>query len=159
MKYFTIKELCKSKTYPHLVEIPAQGSAEYMNLENLCNGLLDPVREYLGRPVNVSSGYRGTRLNNAVGGSKSSNHKLGYAADLTTGKGGRDNLLIVYAILELGLDFDELIIEKGTVTSPRWIHVAFRKTGNRRKFLYTPDGKTYKRLKATKTLKGWSLTY
>lgn len=44
--------------------------------------VLQCIREHFGRPVHITSGYRTAARNAAVGGSKSSQHLLGRAADL-----------------------------------------------------------------------------
>lgn len=43
--------------------------------------LLQCIREHFGKPVHITSGYRTAEHNAAVGGSKSSQHLLGRAAD------------------------------------------------------------------------------
>ena len=43
--------------------------------------VLQCIREHFGKPVHITSGYRTTEHNAAVGGSKSSQHLLGRAAD------------------------------------------------------------------------------
>lgn len=152
MTYFTVNELCCSSSHPSLVKIPEEGSAEYNNIKNLIENLLDLVRAALGQPITVTSGYRPTALNKAVGGSKTSNHLYGYAADCHTGNNGTDNVKIVEALLSLKIPFDECIVEKavfkkdGTLSSCKWVHLALRPSGNRSKLLYT-DGKTYHPLK------------
>lgn len=146
--WFKLSEFAVSSSYPHLVEQPKGVVAS--NLNNLINKLLDPVRSKIGMPITVTSGYRPPKLNNAVHGAKNSNHLHGYAADLKTGNGSSDNLKIVYAIFDLKLDYDEIIIEKGTLEKPQWIHVALKPSGNRKKFMYSPDGRTYKQLKLEK---------
>lgn len=153
MKYFSIRELCVSSSYPHLVRIPIEGSTIYSNLKNLIECLLDPIREKLGKPIIVTSGYRHPKLNKAVGGSKTSNHLYGYAADIHTGNNGTDNVKIVEALLELNIPFDECICEGSVfnkdneLVSCKWIHVALRPNNNRNKLLYTTDLKNYYRLK------------
>lgn len=132
-----------SGSYPKLVEIPAHGSQIEQNLTYLIEKLLDPIREKIGKPMRVTSGYRPNRLNTAVKGAKNSNHLYGYAADVMTGNGGADNLQIVYALLDLGIPFDECIIERGTLQKPQWIHLAVKKSGNRKRFSYSPSANTY----------------
>lgn len=155
MKYFTINELCVSGSYPKLVVVPKEGTTEYANLKNLIEKLLDPVREKLGKPIRVTSGYRPARLNAAVGGASNSNHLFGNAADIHTGNDSTDNVSIATALLSLGIPFDELICEgavfnkAGELVSCKWVHVALRQNNNRRKFLYTVDFKTYHPLKKT----------
>lgn len=149
MKYFTIKELCVSGSYPSLVEIPKQGTLIYNNLVKLVDKLLDPIREKLGKPITVTSGYRSEKLNNAVGGSKTSAHKLGLAADIHTGNNSNDNLKIVSTILEHNIDFDQIIIEYptfnslGEITAAKWIHVGLSGATNRKQVLYYYNKKYY----------------
>lgn len=149
MKYFSVPELCISSSHPSLVKIPEEGSVEYSNLVNLIENLLDPIRTALGQPITVSSGYRPTALNKAVGGSKTSNHLYGYAADCHS----TDNVKIIETLLSLGTTFDECIAEKavfnkdGTLLSCKWVHLALRQSGNRSKLLFTTDGKNYHPLK------------
>lgn len=149
MTYFTVNELCCSTSHPSLVEIPEEGSVEYSNLVNLIENLLDPIRTALGQPITVSSGYRTTALNKAVGGSKTSNHVTGCAADCHS----TDNVKIIEALLSLNIPFDENIAEgavfnkDGTLSSCKWVHLALRPENNRSKLLYTADGRTYHPLK------------
>ena len=153
MRYFTVKELCVSDNHPKLVVVPKEGTAEYTNIVSLIENLLDPVREKTGKPIRVSSGYRPPALNKAVGGSSTSNHVRGCAADCTTGSTSADNLLMVRALIELGIRYDECIIEgatfngQGEITGAKWIHLAYRKGANRRKLLWTKNFKDYYRVK------------
>ena len=52
------------------------------NLGTLCVHVLDPIREKVGLPIHVSSGFRGSGHNATVGGVKGSQHMLGKAADI-----------------------------------------------------------------------------
>ena len=153
MKFFTVSELCVSGTYPKLVVVPKKGTPEYTNIVNLIENLLDPIREKVGKPIRVSSGYRPEALNKAVGGSPTSNHRYARAADCTTGSTAADNLLMVRALIELGIKYDECIIEgatfnsQGEIIGAKWIHLAYRQDYNRRKLLWTKDMKTYNQVK------------
>src|SRR5574343_627287 len=44
---------------------------------------MERVRSILGKPIKVTSGYRGPKLNAAIGGAKSSAHMSGLACDFT----------------------------------------------------------------------------
>lgn len=151
--YFTVSELCCSGSYPKLVQIAKEGSTEYNNIMNLINKLLNPLRERLGKPIKVTSGYRPLALNKAVGGAPNSNHLYGCAADIHTGNDSSDNVSIVTSLLSLNIPYDEVICEgaifnkNGELVSCKWVHVALRQTNNRRKFLYTVDFKHYYPLK------------
>lgn len=84
MKYFTINELTRSATAARLGIDNTPTPAVKKNLEKLINEVLDPLREAWGAPIIVTSGYRSPKLNKAVGGSKTSQHVLGQAADIKT---------------------------------------------------------------------------
>lgn len=150
LKYFSIKELCVSRSYPKLVEVPEEGTTVFNNIVFLIEGLLDPVREKLGKPIIVTSGWRPTKLNKAVGGSPTSNHLYGCAADVHI-KG--NNVEIIEALISLGIPYDECIAEHavfdkdGVLVGCEWVHLALRTSNNRNKFIYTSDMKTYHRLK------------
>ena len=84
MKYFSINELTRSATAARLGIDNSPTTAVKKNLEKLINEVLDPLREAWGAPIIVTSGYRSPKLNKAVGGSKTSQHVLGQAADIKT---------------------------------------------------------------------------
>lgn len=97
-------------------------SAIVAELQRLAREILQPLRDHLGRPVVVSSGYRSPALNRAVGGSPNSAHMQGRAADITVpGVKPRE---VCLAIVELGLPFDQVILEGGS-----WCHVAIAGDG------------------------------
>jgi len=122
-KYFTLKELCASETAERkgIDNFPTFEIAAH--LEELADNLLDPLRVAWGGPIRVTSGYRCTKLNTAVGGVSTSAHKTGYAADLIDPKGRTERLIEFarqWAILNK-IRFDQLIREtdkKGSV----WLH-------------------------------------
>lgn len=75
-------------------------------LQILVQFFLDPLRKHLDRPVRVTSGYRAAQVNQAIGGSKTSRHMTGEAADFKVNL-SHDELLS--EITSLGLSFDQLI--------------------------------------------------
>lgn len=122
MKYFTIKELCKSSTATKKGIDNSPNSEIINNLEQLVDNILDPLREKYGKPIHVNSGYRCPALNKAVNGSKTSHHLLGLAADITAGSVAKNKLLF-NLIIEMDLPYDQLIDEKKF----SWVHVSFSK--------------------------------
>lgn len=135
MKYFTIKELCASDTARRRgIENKPTPEIE-RNLTALVDNILDPLREVWGGPIIVNSGYRCDELNRAVGGVRSSQHRLGQAADLDVGSRA-DNMKLFNLIEELDLPFDQLCFEKGnTAVGPDWVHVSYSPR-NRREIKY-----------------------
>ena len=120
MKYFTIEELCKSDIAKKKRINNVPNSEIINNLEQLIINILDPLREEYGNPIIINSGYRCPELNKAVGGSKTSHHMLGYAADITAGNPSKNKILFEL-IQKLDLPFDQLIDEKKF----SWVHVSY----------------------------------
>ena len=88
------------------------------NLERLCQQVLEPLRLTLNAPIQVNSSYRCFRVNQSVGGSATSQHMVGQAADIVVN--GKDVETVFQTIRATGLPFDQLIQE-----FDHWIHVSF----------------------------------
>ena len=97
------------------------------NLRLLCENVLQPLRDKYGKSINITSGYRSPKLNKAIGGSSTSSHCFGQAADIQVDK---KDYLKVWEILKT-LPFDQIIFEFGTESAPDWIHVSFVQGKNR----------------------------
>ena len=126
MKYFTISELTRSDTasIKKIDNTPNKEITEH--LIELVEKLLDPLRsdwaEYcdvnrLGNPaISVNSGYRCNELNKAVGGSLTSAHLTGYAADLQNVSGSREEFYQFLLNFLKDRNFDECFIEKSSTS-------------------------------------------
>jgi uncharacterized protein YcbK (DUF882 family) len=103
------------------------------NLEKLCVNVLQPIRDALPNGViRVSSGYRCQRLNEKVGGKPTSQHLTGRASDVQYFENGKmHNQYIIDKIRELGIEFDQCILE--TSGTSEWVHVSFHDGKNRNK--------------------------
>ena len=121
-KYFTIAEMVRSETADRRAIDNRLPKALICNVNGLIDNVLDPLREAYGKPVTVTSGYRCESLNKAVGGSKTSEHMKGMAADIVgTPNTKSENRRLFYLIQELGLPFTQLIDEKNF----SWVHVSY----------------------------------
>ena len=103
------------------------------NLEHLVKYQMQPFRDYVGRPVTVTSGFRSASVNSEVGGSKTSDHLKGFANDWHIK--GMDIEDAMKAFIASGVPFDQVIIErKKKINEPEivWIHSSLRKSNNRR---------------------------
>ena len=130
MKYFTLKELTRSVTAKNKGIDNTPGEVEKNNLIALVENVLDPLREAWGQPIIITSGYRCPALNRAVGGSATSQHVTGEAADIrTVSDTVEDNKALYELIRVLNLPIDQCINEYGY----DWIHVSYSPK-NRRKF-------------------------
>ena len=147
MKYFAFREFERSETAERMKidnRLPELVEAHVVELVDI---LLDPLREAWGGPLVVTSGYRCPELNKAVGGSETSAHTAGWAADLVPGDGREVQELVNFAVEWLtatGLPFDQMIFERSG--GSRWLHVGIRnlKGLQRKQMLLYENGKYYK---------------
>lgn len=95
------------------------------NLQQLCIHVLEPLRTHFNTPIVISSGYRSPTLNMAVGGSPTSQHITGEAADIRIPSEAAGKEWFKW-IMDNCL-FHQLIWEKDTPQSTHhWIHVSYR---------------------------------
>lgn len=116
-KYFYLSEFCRSDwaarrgividPAPHIVD----------NLRNLVQHVLDPLRIEVG-PIMISSGYRPIVVNEGIGGSRTSQHVMGQAADIISHRMPPRQLFDT--IRRMRLPFDQVIEEFG-----QWTHVSY----------------------------------
>jgi len=130
---FTLDELTKSDTATRL-GIDNQPTPEQLEcLRALAHNILQPVREHFNKSTEVSSGLRGDVLNKKIGGSKTSQHCFGEAADFTV-KGVPHHIVAEW--IRDNLNFDQLILEfYDEKTQTGWIHCSFKVSGNRKSVL------------------------
>lgn len=131
---FTLEELTKTST--GIDNIPNDEQIE--NLKELADNVLQPLRKMYGHAITVNSGFRSFEVNKKVGGSKTSSHRKGEAADIDCS----DNAGI-FKLLRNHFDFDQLIWERGNDDSPDWVHVSYRRKNNRRQILRMINGSYY----------------
>lgn len=138
MKYFSIKEMCKSSTAKKL-NIDNTPSAEIeKNLTVLIEQCLDPIREAFGGPIMITSGYRCPQLNAASGGSPMSHHTKGFAADIDT----NENKKLWNTIVSGDFKWTQLINEyPDNDGDPSWIHVSYDPNNLKCEILECNNGK------------------
>jgi hypothetical protein len=117
---FTLAELTSSSFASRhgINNVPADHEV-LANLHVLARGL-ERVREAVGRPVIVTSGYRSPKVNAGIGGSKTSAHMRGLAADIKVQGMTALELANEIAVHRREIDYDQLIEEFGA-----WVHIAF----------------------------------
>ena len=130
-KNFSYQEMIKSSTAARIGVSNDATREHVINLVNLCNFILQPVRDEFG-PIRINSGYRSPALNKAVGGSKTSQHCNGEAADFESSRISNPQLA---AWVAKNLDFDQLILEFYDGKDPHsgWIHCSYKMDGSNRK--------------------------
>ena len=124
-KNFTLEEFISSSTAERMgIDNVPKDEELIENLRNLCLEILQPLRDYVGAPVHINSGYRCKELNVAVGGVKNSQHCRGEAADIriASPKQGREWA----AWIEDNCRFDQMLLERNK-NGAVWLHVSCKR--------------------------------
>ena len=121
---FSLHELSKSETALRMGYDNTPDEEATENLRLLCEKVLQPVRDHYGKGVKVNSAYRSPESNAAVGGSKTSDHCKGMAADIEIP--GVANADLAQFIMD-NLSYTQLILEFYTPGIPDsgWVHVSY----------------------------------
>ena len=139
---FSLQELIKSDTAIRLDINNNPNSGQIEKLKDLCENILQPVRDHFGR-VKITSGFRSEDLCLAIGSSRNSQHAKAEAADFECV--GIDNAEL-FDWIKNNLEPDQLILEYYTPGEPNsgWIHCSWIPEGRRASFLhaYRFEGKT-----------------
>lgn len=133
--FFTLKEFLYSKTAGSLGIENVPDFEQVRNLDNLVKYILNPCRQYIGRPIYINSGYRSKRLNTIVCGAPTSQHMEGKAADITTLYNKADVDLFKFIVDKV--DFDQCIRYK------TFIHVSYNGKSNRNQVIDKVDKESY----------------
>lgn len=127
-KNFRLEEFTKSPTAKKL-KIDNTRVPEYVknNIKEMVFQVLQPLRDYIDKPITINSGYRCLKLNSAVGGVPTSQHVQGQAVDIKVD--GLSSFEIAQAVLDLHLPYDQLILYND------FVHLSIG-TRDRRQLLY-----------------------
>ena len=150
--HFALNEFTESPT-ARKYDIPNEPTPEVIqNLKALCNGTLEPLREALGLPVIITSGYRSKRLNDILShASHRSQHLVGSASDFyvgwassigargqsgSCGPFARERLIKAFRLIltDESIDYDQLILY------PYFIHVSYVSPQANRHYIMTANG-------------------
>ena len=130
---FTLEELCHSNKAVELGLTNIPNEEQIWNLTILTVNLLQPVHNLYKKPMPIQSGFRSTKVNAAVNGSKTSDHLHGKSADIRA-----ENPRELFDLVRNStLSFDQLILY------PTFVHMSYRNASeNRNQVLYAKGVKT-----------------
>ena len=154
-KNFSLIEFTQSATAARLNISNSPNEKELENIKKTAE-YLQIIRDEIGVPMRISSGFRSKKLNKAIKGSLTSAHCYGSAVDIhATGLTSTQLAEKIIAIIKAGkIPFDQLILEYPDTTNT-WVHLGFKHNGIMRsqyltasrvrgKTVYSPDIKTTK---------------
>lgn len=136
--HFTIEELAGTSVekYKKLNLLKAQ---EQMGKMYMLAGFAERVREIIGKPVIITSGFRCKELNKAIGGAITSQHVFAEAIDIVVkGMTVQD---VFNRIVTSDLKYNQIIIDRNKSGS-QWVHLSIGSYKQKLQF----DGKQYIRL-------------
>jgi len=142
-KNFSLHELTKSETALRYDMENNPGPAEIACLTDLAGKVLQPIRDHYQKGVKINSGFRHPDVNAKVGGSRTSDHCKGMAADLEIP--GVANADLANWVKD-NLEFTQLILEFYTLGIPDsgWVHVSYDPKNLKKQVMTATkkDGKT-----------------
>jgi len=123
--YVSMSEVVKSNTATRKGIDNIPNESQLNNIASLAVAIFDPLREWVGGPVKINSGFRSDALNKAIGGSRTSQHcaNNGAAFDIDDTFGNATNAQMFHYIKN-NMSFDQLIWEFGDDENPDWVHVS-----------------------------------
>lgn len=131
--HFTLEELAGTSIEKYQKK-NLEAAKQQMGKMYMLAGFAERIREIIGQPLIISSGYRCISLNNYLGGALVSQHLLGEALDIVcknmTAKGMFDK------ILKSDLKYDQMILETNKAGTT-WLHISI---GSRKQRLEFKDG-------------------
>ena len=137
-EHFNLEELTYSSTAKQKGLKNEPNESQIENLKLLAQYVLEPIREKIGCPLFISSGYRSEKLNALVGGSKTSQHLQGSAADIQIFDKKLTNTdlfnIIVSMVKNNEIQVGQVIWEFGE-TEPNWIHISLPTSRHRNEVL------------------------
>ncbi|NCB03491.1 MAG: hypothetical protein EOM67_15260 [Spirochaetia bacterium] len=147
-EHFSFIELVDSKSHPELVSQNMVDAKGYEKQLKYTAGTLEEIRAILCVPMKITSGFRNSALNKAVGGSPTSGHTKGLCADF------------IHIGLDVDVAYDLIMMNKTrcpslkkciyeSVKGAKWLHIETKTEANQpTQFFTTTNGKTYTEIKA-----------
>lgn len=129
---FDLEEFTRSDKAKELGITNEPGEKELAALRMLVSRTIQPLRDKLGVPIHVNSGYRCPELNKAVGGVPTSQHQKGEAADLSVDGKAAD---ILEALENSNIPFDQAILYR----KQNFLHVSLKLDGVQRSNVIIKD--------------------
>jgi len=139
-QYISVKEAVHSNTAIRRGIKNEPNEEQLASMKLVAKMIFEPVREHFKVPIGISSFFRSVKLNQRIGGSKTSQHCKGEAIDMDADMYKRVENHHIFNYIKDNLDFDQLIWEFGNEENPDWVHVSYKASGNRKKVLKAVRG-------------------
>lgn len=131
--HFTLQEMERSQTAIRHGILNKADARQTKALTDLCVNVLEPLRTLVNKSINIQSGFRNPTVNSLVGGSATSQHMKGQAADINVEGITPSELFDI--IRNSSIPYDQLIDEFSS-----WVHVSYKSVPRRQAMLARKDG-------------------
>ena len=131
--HFTLQEMERSQTAIRHGIINKANVRQTKALTDLCVNVLEPLRTLVNKSINIQSGFRNPTVNSLVGGSATSQHMKGEAADINVEGMTPSELFDI--IRNSSLPYDQLIDEFSS-----WVHISYKPIQRRQAMLARKNG-------------------
>ena len=143
--YISDKEATFSLTAMRLGIDNTPNESQLMYMRALAENVFEPLRGHFNQPIHISSFFRCSQLNSAVGGATSSQHVAlnGAAMDIDNESPSNKE---IFGFIRNVMEFDQLICEfPDAEGNPSWVHVSWNDDMNRNEVLISEkvDGRTF----------------
>jgi uncharacterized protein YcbK (DUF882 family) len=128
-KYVSYNEATKSQTAIRHGIKNEPNDEQLQNMKIVAIKCFDPIREFYGKPLRVSSFFRSLELNRKVGGAKNSLHLNGQSIDFDAGSIQENKKIFEWA--KDNLEYDQLINEYNF----SWVHISYNQGKNRKQIV------------------------
>lgn len=130
--HFTLEEMVRSQMAIRNGISNTPNATQIDHLRDLCTNVLEPLRTLAKTPIQVSSGFRNPTINSLIGGSPTSQHMRGEAADISAE--GFTPQQLFDLIRSSTIPYDQVIQEFN-----EWVHVSFGSRMRRQALLATKN--------------------
>jgi len=134
-KHITIHEATVSQTATRKGISNIPNDEVLLAMQLVAGKCFEKIRAWYKKPIKINSFYRSKELNEAIGGSQTSQHVKGEAIDLSGGSRVENKKIFEWC--KNNLIFDQLIYEYGDETGPDWVHVSYTGKGVNRQQVLT----------------------
>jgi len=136
-EHISYREAVRSDTAKRMGMDNVPGAEQLKRITTLCKKVFEPLREYMGVPIYISSCFRSPALNKIIGGAKNSQHLAnnGAAFDLDAQVFGGTTNREIGDYIRKNLEFDQLIYEDWDDGDYAWIHCSYNEGNNRNEVL------------------------
>jgi hypothetical protein len=125
-KHISYKEATQSDVAKRLGIANDPDANQLLCMQEVATRIFEPIRDHFGLPIYISSFFRSSALNKAIGGATGSQHLKGQAIDMDADMFSGLTNQQIFDYIRVNLDFDQLLAEGIKLDgTPDWVHCSY----------------------------------